>query len=337
MNARERVLAVLRHRQPDRMPCFGANATVTYEQMEAVGAFWPEGHEKGAVMARQALAAYTVLGFDAVRVPFSQTFEAEALGCKVKPGTAPDGLEGIPGIDHPPPFTLDDPPALPEDFLARGKIPELIEAVHILKKEVGDQAAVIGGIVGPFTIAGALLGIPPLLKATVKAPQELHPFLEVATQAGTALALALVEAGADIICCEDMTASPLMIPPTTYRDLVMPYQSREFAAIAVPKILHICGNVDLSVGHMVQTGADVLSLEPKASLKLAREAAGPDMVLMGGVDVTETLFLGDPAKVRGEAEKAVAEGVQILAPGCAVAPGTPTANLKAMAEVASGH
>jgi [methyl-Co(III) methanol-specific corrinoid protein]:coenzyme M methyltransferase len=39
------------------MPCFGANSTVTYGQMEKVQAFWPEGHENGEVMAKQAMAA----------------------------------------------------------------------------------------------------------------------------------------------------------------------------------------------------------------------------------------------------------------------------------------
>ncbi len=93
MTPKQRIMAVLNQEKPDRMPCFGANSTVTYEQMEKVGAFWPDGHEKAEAMAKQALAAYTVLGFDAVRVPFCQTFEAEALGCKIKSG----GKEGIPG------------------------------------------------------------------------------------------------------------------------------------------------------------------------------------------------------------------------------------------------
>ena len=120
MNARERVMCVLNHQKPDRMPCFGANSTVTYGQMEKVQAFWPEGHENGEVMAKQALAAHSVLGFDAVRVPFSQTFEAEALGCKIKSGLAAEGIEGIPGIDHPPPYKLDDSIDFPDDFLSRG-------------------------------------------------------------------------------------------------------------------------------------------------------------------------------------------------------------------------
>ena len=56
MNAKERVMAVLNHQSPDHMPCFGANSTVTYGQMEEAQAFWPEGHEKGETMAKQAMA-----------------------------------------------------------------------------------------------------------------------------------------------------------------------------------------------------------------------------------------------------------------------------------------
>ena len=77
----------------------------------------------------------------------------------------------------------------------------------------------MAGIIGPFTIAGSLLDSVPLLKATFKSPQKLRPFLDVGEKAGTALARALVDAGADIISCEDMTASPELIAPKTYKEL----------------------------------------------------------------------------------------------------------------------
>ncbi len=334
MNGKERVMAVLNHEQPDRMPCFGANATVTYEQMEKVQAFWPEGHEKGETMAKQAMAAYTELGFDAVRVPFCQTFEAEALGCKLKSG----GTEGIPGIEHPPtPYKLDDTPVFPDDFLSRGRIPELLKAVSIMKKELGDEVIIEAGIIGPFTIAGSLLDTVPLLKATFKAPEKIRPFLDIGEKAGTALAKALIDAGADIISCEDMTASPELIAPKTYKEFELGYQKKQFDAISVPKILHICGNVDAIVEWMGETGADILSLEPKASARLAREKCGPDIILMGGVDTATTLFMKDAATVKQGCEESIAEGIQILAPGCAVAPGTPNENLLAMVEVAKAH
>ena len=336
MNAKERVMAVINHQRPDRMPCFGANSTVTYEQMEKVGAFWPEGHVDAETMAKQALAAYTVLGFDAVRLPFCQTFEAVALGCKRKPGKVRE-LEGFPGIEHPPPYTLDDTPEFPDDFLSRGYIPELLKAVEILKKEVGNEVPIVAGIIGPFTIAGSLLDSVPILKATFKTPDKIPPFLEVAEKAGTTLAKALVEAGADIISCEDMTASPELIAPKTYREFELKYQRRQFEAIPVPKILHICGNVDSIVEWMGQTGADILSLEPKASAKLARQKCGSDIILMGGVDTATTLFMKDPDTVKEGCEETIEDGIQILAPGCAVAPGTPMENLLAMVEVAKAH
>jgi [methyl-Co(III) methanol-specific corrinoid protein]:coenzyme M methyltransferase len=330
-------MAVLNHQKPDRMPCFGANSTMTYEQMERVQAFWPEGHERGEAMAKQAMANYTVLGFDAVRVPFSQTFEAEALGCQLKSGSGVDGIEGIPGIEPTPPYTLDDVPVFPDNFLSKGKIPELLKAVRILKENLGGEVCIVGGIIGPFTIAGALLDTVPLLKATFKAPEKIRPFLDVAEMAGTALAGALIDSGADIISCEDMTASPELIAPKTYGDYVMEYQRRQFEAISVPKILHICGRVDAIVEWMGETGADILSLEPKADVRLAREKCGADVILMSGVDVSSTLFIKDPETVKQACEKSIADGIQILAPGCAVAPGTPTENLRAMLEVAKAN
>ncbi len=334
MNAKERVIAVLNHQKPDRMPCFGANSTVTYDQMEKMQAFWPEGHEKGETMAKQALAAHTIIGFDAVRVPFCQTFEAAALGCTIKSG----GTEGIPGIEHPPtPYKLDDTPVFPDDFLSRGRIPELLKAVRILKKELGDDVVIVGGIIGPFTIAGSLLDNVPILKATFKTPEKLRPFLDVGEKAGTTLAKALIDVGVDIISVEDMTASPELIAPKTYRDYEMEYQKKQFEAIPVPKILHICGNVDLIVEWMGKTGADIISLEPKASARLARNKCGPRIILMGGVDTATTLFMKDPETVKEGCEESIEDGIQILAPGCAVAPGSPTENLLAMVEVAREH
>ena len=333
MKAKERVMRVLNRQAPDRMPCFGASSTVTYDQMERVRAFWPDAHFDGETMARQALAAHTVLGFDAIRVPFCQTFEAEALGCRLKPG----GAEGIPGIEPTPVYSIEDTPLFPDDFLSRGRIPELLKAVRILKKEVGDEVAVIGGIQGPFSIAAALLETVNLLKATIKTPDRILDFLHVGEKAGTTLGRAMVDAGADIIACEDMGSSPALLTPQFYHQYVLGHQKRQFSAISVPKILHICGNVDPIVEWMGLSGADVISIEPKASGQTARRKCGPDLILMGGADTPTTLYLQNPEAVKQQCREMIADGVRILAPGCAVAPGTPLENLLAMVEVAKAH
>ena len=93
-------------------------------------------------------------------------------------------------------------------------------------------------------------------------------------------------------------------------------------------------NVDSIVEWMGRTGADVLSIEPKASTKLAQKKCGPNIILMGGVD-TGILFMQDSDAIKQACEKAISDGIQILAPGCAVTPGTPTENLTAMVKVAN--
>jgi [methyl-Co(III) methanol-specific corrinoid protein]:coenzyme M methyltransferase len=95
--------------------------------------------------------------------------------------------------------------------------------------------------------------------------------------------------------------------------------------------------VDSIVGWMCQSGADVISLEPKASARLARQKCGPDIILMGGVDTATTLFMKPPETVKQGCEESITDGIQVLAPGCAVAPGTPLENLLAMVEVAKSH
>ena len=88
---------------------------------------------------------------------------------------------------------------------------------------------------------------------------------------------------------------------------------------------------------MGQTGAEILSLEPKADARLARQKCGSQIIFMGGVDTATTLFMKDADTVKEGCEESIADGIQILAPGCAVAPGTPTENLLAMVEVAKAH
>ncbi len=151
----------------------------------------------------------------------------------------------------------------------------------------------------------------------------------------------LLDAGVDIISCEDMTTSPDLIMPTTYKDLELEYQTRQFDAISVPTILHICGNVDPIVSWMGQTGPDIVSIEPEcdvaATKKIYKQERRENIVLMGGVNTANTLFMQDAETVKAACKESIEMGIQILAPGCAVAPGTPIGNLLAMVEVARSY
>ncbi len=333
MTPRERVMAVMQpdsDQQPDRAPCFGADSTATYEQMEELNASWPEALYDAALMAKLALGAHTVLGFDAVRVPFCQTTEAEALGGELKNVMA----ENVPSVRPLSTYKIGDPLPIPDDFLSRGRIPATIEAVKILKEEAGDQIAVIGGVIGPFSLAAAVIEITDVLKESFLRPDNLRPVLEASVQVATQLAAEFVKAGADIICVEDMMATTDMVSPKTFNELVLSYQQELFKAISVPTILHICGDVVPIAEGMADTGATALSYEPKSDTAILRQKVGPKVVLISGADAATTLFTGTPDEVEAICLASLEAGVDIVAPGCAVAPGTSTENLRAMTTAA---
>lgn len=333
MNAKERMLAALAGRPVDRAPVFSANQTGTYAQMDETGAAWPEAHQKAEAMATLAAGAHTILGFDAVRVPYCQTFESEALGSTVKYA----GREGVPRIDQHA-YHLGDEPSYPEDFLERGRIPELIGAIRLLKERLGDEVLVMGNVVGPFSIVANLIGITEVLKASFKKPDSLVPYMEVAEKAGTALGRALVEAGADVLVIEDMMASIDVISPPIYEKLAQPWEKKQIESLPqVPTIMHICGKVNPIARLIAETGTTALSVEPSVDapgLKEILGGFGRPIPLIGGVDAVVTLFSGTPEDVKADVKKALSEGYAMIAPGCSIPPSAPIENLRAMVEAA---
>jgi len=328
MEKKKRVLRALRRETVDRPPVLCVDSTATSELAQRLDLKWPVFHQRAEEMARMALGALEILDFDAVRVPFCQTIEAEALGCEV---TYKDFM---PGNDKAL-YTLDAVPEYPEDFLKRGRVPELLEALRLVKREAGDRALVLGGVVGPLSIARALLDSVPLLKASLKYPAKIIPFMEIGKRASIEMALALCEAGADMIVIEDMTASPDLLHPKTYKTMVANYHRQVIEALPARVILHICGDLTFIAEEAAGTGAMALSIDPKADLPQMRAKVGHRMPLIGGVD-TVLLSLGDPEKVRAVSIEALGAGINLLAPGCAIPPNTPVQNVRAMVAAAEG-
>ena len=55
--------------------------------------------------------------------------------------------------------------------------------------------------------------------------------------------------------------------------------------------------------------------------------------LIGGIE-TLALSLSNPEEIKNMAFRTLKEGIDILAPGCAIPPNSPSANVKAMVEAA---
>lgn len=328
---RERVLGALRG-EKEKVAALSVCQYATYELMEKTGAYWPEAHYEAEPMAKLAAGGATVIGLGAVRVPYCQTVEAEIYGAVIKDG----GKTHIPSIAvHP--YNIGDAPEIPKDFVKKGRIPAVLDAIRILKREVGDVAVVMGSIVGPFSVAANLVGISALLKASLKKPDSIVPYIEAATETAIQYANAVIEAGADVIVIEDMMASLDMISPRTYRALAAPYERRVIAAVAkrVPVIVHICGKLDQVMTDIAATGADAISVESAVDIPAARQKfdeAGIRTPILGAVHPIKALLEGTPEDVASAVKKSVEDGAALVSPDCSVAPNTPLKNLMTMVE-----
>lgn len=331
LTSKERVLKALNNEKVDQIPVISVCQYATYELMEQTNASWPEAHTDGDKMAQLSEGGASILHLDAVRVPYCQTVEAEAFGAEIKSG----GKTHIPSIAKQP-YTIGDVPELPDDFLQRGRIPEVIKAIKRLKEDVGSEKAVMGGIVGPFSVATSLIGIPQMLKASFRKPESIIPYIEIAEKAGELYANALIEAGADVIVIEDMMASLDMISPKTYRQLVAPYEKKLISTIKVPTIVHICGKLDAVMLDIAETGATAISVESAVNIPQAVEnfkKEGINVPIIGAIHPIKVLLEGTIEDVKQAVEQSIEDGVGLVSPGCAVPPDATIKHLVTMTEV----
>ncbi|HII93525.1 MAG TPA: MtaA/CmuA family methyltransferase [Methanosarcina sp.] len=331
---KERLYRALRKQQVDRMPAVCFTQTATVEQMEACGAYWPEAHADAEKMATLAEAAHTVVGFEAVRVPFDITAEAEFFGCGIKAGD----LKQQPSVIKPSVKNLEDLDKLKNYNLKEGRIAVVLEAVKILSEKYGKELPIIGSMIGPFSLAQHING--DAWFGNLFTGEEIVPaLLDFCSDFNVAYAKAMVENGADTIAIIDPTASYELIGGEFYEKYALPYQKKIADAMKeldVATVLHICGNTTNGLGIMDKTGVNGISVDQKVDIKTATGNV-KDAIIVGNLDPVAVLWNGTPEEIEEASKKVLEAGVGLLTVGCGTVSMTPTVNLQKMIECAKNH
>jgi [methyl-Co(III) methanol-specific corrinoid protein]:coenzyme M methyltransferase len=226
---------------------------------------------------------------------------------------------------------------IPENLLEKGRIPVVLGATEILKicrgSEDNGEVPLIAGMEGPLTVFTHLAGIKNCLIWTIKKPEYFDAFMETCTDICIEYANALFEHGADVVCMPDGgIVGSKMMHPSVLENSVKPFYKRFCKKVKGPKILHICGDTESSLKTLSECGFDAISIEEKVSIKVAKASMEERARIIGNVSPSRTLLFGTPASVKAEAKQCLSEGVDILAPGCGIAPRTPLANIRALVE-----
>ena len=329
MTLKERLLNALEGKQVDKVPVCSVTQTGIVELMDQVGAPWPEAHSEPELMAKLAIANYEVSGLEAVRVPYCLTVLAEAMGCEVNMGTK----NRQPSVTaHPYPKDLEGM-EMPENLIDKGRIQAVLGSIKIIREKVGPDVPIIGGMEGPVTLASDLSSVKTFMKWSLKKPDLFEQVLDFATEATIAYANSMALAGADVVAIADPVASPDLMSPDSFKNILQSRLQRFSSNVNSVTVLHVCGNVNPILDYMADCGLEGRSVEEKiGSVKKAKEILGDRTRLVGNISSPFTLLPGPVDKIKTEARQALDDGVDVLAPGCGIAPMTPVSHIKAMVE-----
>ena len=326
MTGRERILAAFRGEPVDRPAVCNPTSVATVELMDLVDAPFPQANRDGELMARLAATSYTELGFDTIMPVFTIIQDSSALGCKIQW----EQKDNWPTVKMSEPIweTADDI-VIPPDFLTHPDTACVLDAIRRLKAEYGDEAAVVGKTMGPWSLAYHCFGVERFLLLSLDDPDATKRILDRLKEATVAFGVAQIEAGADALTLPDHATGDL-VSGDYYRRYLRDLHLELVGRIPIPLILHICGKTIDRMSYIAETGFAAFHYDSKNDPAESMGVVGDRIALVGNVNNPETLFARGPEEVQAEVRKNLDAGIKLVGPECAIPLQTPLENLKAI-------
>ncbi|HOB90888.1 MAG: uroporphyrinogen decarboxylase family protein [Bacillota bacterium] len=270
---------------------------------------------------------------DALFQVMDLSVEANALGLQVR-----FPLNESPSVEDHPVKSPDDLEQFSRiDILKDGRIMAFLEAMREMKETI--DMPIGGYVIGPFTLAGRMMGESEAAMAAIDDPSGLEQIVEFATERILRYGKALVSAGADMIAILEPTG--VILSPDQFRQFSGKYVKRILDGLDTMGILHICGDSNHIIPYMCETGAQGLSLDSDVDLPKAIELLPEDVVMIGNLDPVACVAQSTAEEVR-EASLQLLESMSkypnfIFSTGCDLPPETPLENIRAMIEACRQH
>ena len=256
------------------------------------------------------------------------------LGCPIK-----DDSSDRPGLEGTVIKSLDEVSKLSiEKVIQNPTMQAIIRSHHLVADAIGKKTLIIPTQWAPFTTTARILGVEPLMMATIEDPERLFQLIQFSTD----LIWALLE---PVLDHEDIPGANFS-DPVASGDLISPSMFRKFAAPALKDLVHrvkakgklsmvhICGNSTNILQDVLEIGPHCFSLENKVDLKTAKEILGGKVCVAGNVSPTGVFLSGNPGEVVKEAKDCLAawggEGGYILTVGCDFSKNVPLENMMAL-------
>ena len=220
----------------------------------------------------------------------------------------------------------------------RGRMKVFIEVMEKIAKK---YSIIKGGyVIGPFTMAGELMGANEIAIQAMLNPEMVSELVNFSLEVISEYANALFNAGADAIAVLEPLAVILSLKK--YKEFSLyPFKKLVSNLNNKPLILHICGNTNHLIKSMLDSGAVGLSLDSVINFEELKKIIPQEITLMGNLNPVKIFLQSTPDEV-AEATKSLKESMKdtdnfILSSGCDIPINTPLENIEAFMKVARGE
>ncbi len=320
MNCKQRIIASIEGKQPDRVPVF---PLLMHFAAERYGKTYRQFASDAAVLADAQLNVLDKFNIDAITA-CSDAFRvsADLGGNIVFPENTP------PHLSEPLVKSETDFAALrrPDVSNKQARMYDRAMAVSAMSKAVGSRVMIMGWVDMPFAEVCSLCGVGEIMMMLYENPVFVHKMLEFLTDIVIDFALLQVEHGSPIVGAGDAAAS--LISPAMYREFALPYEKRVIEAVHAKGgmvKLHICGNTSELLEDMITTDADMFNVDHLVDFDTACKVYGAaGKCFKGNLDPVAEILQACVEDVHNRAVERIekAAGLRyILSGGCEIPAG----------------
>jgi uroporphyrinogen decarboxylase len=351
MEHRERTLAAINHKQPDRPPVYvSLTPQVAKKLCEQSGYPYEEPIDAMESARISHMELLTRMGVDIVAIAPAVSAEAPTI-------TLPDGriknewgmiFRNVGIYSEFAGYPLAN--ATSEQDILKYPFPDpeapgrYREAVRMMAT-YSDKYAVIGDVETMFfEMSWYLTGMEKFLTDLLTGPEYQSHLMDKIMNYIIVSGKKLIEMGVDILWCGDDfgSQSGMLIDPETFRRIFKPrikHMFEEFRKVRsdIKIAWHSCGSILPIIPDFIEVGLDILNpIQPLASGMdpvFLKKTYGRDLVFFGGIDVQQLLPFGSPQMIKDEVKRRIEilgkDGGYIVAPAHNIQPDTSNENILA--------
>lgn len=203
---------------------------------------------------------------------------------------------------------------------------------------------VFAGVIGPFSLAGRLMGVSDALVNCYAEPDMVDKVMAKATEFLIEYIFAYKAAGANGVVMAEPLAG--ILSPALAERFSEPYVKQIIGEVKTDEfavIYHNCGNNTISmIGSILRTGASAYHFGNSISMPEMMKHIPENIIAMGNIDPASQFCNGTPQSIRNETLSLMRELYPaypnfVISSGCDIPPKSPWANIDAYFDAVSEY